>query len=74
MLDDDGKESGHFEVPAGGRRFRALELLLKSKRIAKDQPVPCVVRERASPRKNRSLRTSCASAFTRSTSFALSTR
>ncbi|MDO7837327.1 ParB/RepB/Spo0J family partition protein [Sphingobium sp. HBC34] len=45
MLDDDGKETGMFEVPAGGRRFRALELLVKSKRMAKDQPVPCVVRE-----------------------------
>lgn len=45
MLDDDGNETGQFEVPAGGRRFRALELLVKSKRMAKDQPVPCVVRE-----------------------------
>ena len=45
MLDDDGKETGFYEVPAGGRRFRALELLVKSKRMAKDQPVPCVVRE-----------------------------
>lgn len=45
LLDDDGKETGMFEVPAGGRRFRALELLVKSKRMAKDQPVPCVVRE-----------------------------
>ena len=34
-----------FEVPAGGRRFRALELLVKQKRMAKTQPVPCVVRE-----------------------------
>lgn len=45
VLDEDGKETGTFEVPAGGRRFRALELLVKSKRMAKDQPVPCVVRE-----------------------------
>lgn len=45
VLDADGKESGMFEVPAGGRRFRALELLVKTKRMAKDQPVPCVVRE-----------------------------
>lgn len=45
VLDDDGKETGMFEVPAGGRRFRALELLVKTKRMAKDQPVPCVVRE-----------------------------
>ena len=33
-----------FEVPAGGRRFRALELLVKQKRMTKTQPVPCVVR------------------------------
>lgn len=45
MLDEDGKETGMFEVPAGGRRFRALELLVKTRRMAKDQPVPCVVRE-----------------------------
>ena len=45
QVDDDGQETGKFEVPAGGRRYRALELLVKSKRMAKDQPVPCVVRE-----------------------------
>ena len=41
----DGQETGMFEVPAGGRRYRALELLVKQKRMAKTQPVPCVVRE-----------------------------
>ena len=45
MLDADGNDTGMFEVPAGGRRFRALELLVKSKRMANDQPVPCVVRD-----------------------------
>jgi ParB family transcriptional regulator, chromosome partitioning protein len=45
VLDCDGKETGKFEVPAGGRRFRALELLVTSKRMAKNQPVPCVIRE-----------------------------
>ncbi|MDF0546620.1 ParB/RepB/Spo0J family partition protein [Sphingobium sp. H39-3-25] len=45
VVDADGQETGMFEVPAGGRRYRALELLVKSKRMAKDQPVPCVVRE-----------------------------
>jgi ParB family chromosome partitioning protein len=34
-----------FEVPAGGRRYRALELLVKQKRLAKTAPVPCIVRE-----------------------------
>ena len=41
----DGVETGMFEIPAGGRRYRALELLVKQKRLAKTAPVPCVVRE-----------------------------
>jgi ParB family chromosome partitioning protein len=44
VLDADGGETGKFEVPAGGRRFRALELLVRQKRMAKTEPVPCVVR------------------------------
>jgi ParB family chromosome partitioning protein len=44
VLDAEGQETGMFEVPAGGRRFRALELLVKQKRMNKMQPVPCVVR------------------------------
>jgi ParB family chromosome partitioning protein len=44
VLDGDGNETGMFEVPAGGRRFRALELLVKQKRMSETQPVPCVVR------------------------------
>jgi ParB family transcriptional regulator, chromosome partitioning protein len=44
VLDAEGRETGMFEVPAGGRRYRALELLVKQKRMAKTQPVPCVVR------------------------------
>ena len=45
VVDGEGNETGMFEVPAGGRRYRALELLVKQKRMAKTQPVPCVVRE-----------------------------
>src|SRR5271155_5029166 len=41
----DGNDTGVYEVPAGGRRFRALELLVKQKRLKKTQPVPCVVSE-----------------------------
>jgi ParB family chromosome partitioning protein len=41
----DGVETGMFEIPAGGRRYRALELLVKQKRLAKTAPVPCVARE-----------------------------
>lgn len=42
--DAAGQETGRYEVPAGGRRYRALELLVKRKRLAPDAPVPCVVR------------------------------
>lgn len=48
VADAEGNETGMFEVPAGGRRFRALEMLVKQKRLAKIAPVPCVVRERDS--------------------------
>ncbi|WFU54853.1 ParB/RepB/Spo0J family partition protein [Bradyrhizobium pachyrhizi] len=45
VVNAEGNETGMFEVPAGGRRYRALELLVKQKRMAKTQAVPCVVRE-----------------------------
>ena len=48
VLDAEGNETGMFEVPAGGRRYRALELLAKQKRLAKTTPVPCVVGDAAS--------------------------
>ena len=44
VLDARGAETGMFEVPAGGRRYRALELLVRQKRLAKTALVPCVVR------------------------------
>lgn len=44
VVDEAGHETGMFEVPAGGRRYRALELLVKQRRLAKDAPIPCVVR------------------------------
>ncbi len=40
----DGQETGMYEIPAGGRRFRALELLVRQKRLAKTAPIPCVIR------------------------------
>ncbi|MBE9605703.1 ParB/RepB/Spo0J family partition protein [Acetobacteraceae bacterium H6797] len=43
VVNAEGTETGMFEVPAGGRRYRALELLVKQKRLAKTAPVPCVV-------------------------------
>lgn len=43
VLDGERNETGMFEVPAGGRRYRALELLVKQKRMARTETVPCVV-------------------------------
>ncbi|MDR6333937.1 ParB family chromosome partitioning protein [Xanthobacter flavus] len=45
VVDGAGVETGMFEIPAGGRRYRALELLVKQKRLARTAPVPCVIRE-----------------------------
>ena len=45
IVDADGQETDMFEVPAGGRRYRALELLVKQKRLAKTAPIPCIVGE-----------------------------
>ena len=44
VLDEAGVETGMYEVPAGGRRYRALQLLVKRKRLAKTAPIPCIVR------------------------------
>ena len=44
VLDDDGEETGAFTVPAGGRRFEALKLLVKQKRMSATVKVPCIVR------------------------------
>ncbi len=48
VVDADGVETGTFEIPAGGRRFQALSLLVKQKRLAKTAPIPCIVRDAAS--------------------------
>lgn len=48
VIDADGADTGMFEIPAGGRRYRALELLVKAKRLARAAPVPCVVRDATS--------------------------
>jgi len=44
VVDGDGNETGMFEVPSGGRRYRALELLVKRKQLPRTAPVPCIVR------------------------------
>ncbi|MGQ3302324.1 ParB/RepB/Spo0J family partition protein [Reyranella sp.] len=45
VLDAEGAETGMFEIPAGGRRYRALERLVKQKRLARTAPIPCIVRD-----------------------------
>ena len=45
VLDTDGAETGMFEIPAGGRRYRALERLVQQKRLSKTALIPCVVRD-----------------------------
>ena len=45
IVDAAGEPTGMYEIPAGGRRYRALELLVKQKRLVKTAPVPCVIRE-----------------------------
>ncbi len=43
ILNEGGEETGTFEVPAGGRRYLALGILIKQKRLAKNEPIPCIV-------------------------------
>jgi ParB family transcriptional regulator, chromosome partitioning protein len=43
-FDESGAQTDMYEVPAGGRRYRALELLVKKKRLARTAPIPCIVR------------------------------
>jgi len=44
LLDEAGYETGLYGVQAGGRRLRALQLLVKQKKLAKNAPVSCIVR------------------------------
>jgi ParB family transcriptional regulator, chromosome partitioning protein len=44
VQDGSGAETGMYEIPAGGRRYRALELLVRQKRLSKNAPIPCIVR------------------------------
>ena len=75
VVDADGAETGMFEIPAGGRRYRALELLVKQKRLAKHRArSPASSARTASPRRIRSPRIFSARHSIRSTSSALSWR
>ena len=71
VLDDQGAETGMFEIPAGGRRYRALELLVKQKRLARNAPDPLRRADwREPPRKTASPKTSSARPCIRSISSA----
>ncbi len=45
VLDTDGNESGDFETPAGGRRFRVIARLVQAGRFPEDGLVPCIVKK-----------------------------
>lgn len=45
QLDEDRRETGKYEVIAGCTRLAALKLLASRKKIAKNAPIPCNVRE-----------------------------
>jgi ParB family transcriptional regulator, chromosome partitioning protein len=49
VLDDAGAETDMFEIPAGGRRYRALEILVKQKRLPKTAEIPCNVKRADDP-------------------------
>ena len=72
VLDGDGTETGMFEIPAGGRRYRALELLVKQKRLARTARSPASFAPKGSLRRTRLLRTSSVRRSIRSTSSGLS--
>ncbi|CVI62996.1 ParB/RepB/Spo0J family partition protein (plasmid) [Agrobacterium leguminum] len=48
-IDVDGNETGIYRIPAGGRRYRALELLVSQKKLSKTVPVPCIVSKGETP-------------------------
>ena len=49
VLDSENSETGKFEALAGARRFAAMKLLAKQKKVPKAAPVPCIVQEASDP-------------------------
>jgi len=45
VMDADGNETGDFETPAGGRRYRAIARLVEAGRFPADGLVPCLVKK-----------------------------
>ncbi|EJC84126.1 putative transcriptional regulator [Rhizobium leguminosarum bv. trifolii WSM2297] len=54
-VDGEGKETGFYRIPAGGRRYRALELLVSRKRLAKTAGIPCIISNGETPEAEDSL-------------------
>jgi ParB family transcriptional regulator, chromosome partitioning protein len=44
MVRPHASKDGIYEVPGGGRRLRALQLLVEQGRLAADTPIPCIVK------------------------------
>lgn len=44
ILDGKAEETGTYGIQAGSRRFRALKLLVKQRKLARNAPVPCIVK------------------------------
>jgi ParB family chromosome partitioning protein len=42
-VDADGNETGIYRIPAGGRRYLALELLVAQKKLSKTADIPCIL-------------------------------
>lgn len=45
--DAQGRETGFYRIPAGGRRYRALELLVSQGRLSRTVAVPCILSKSA---------------------------
>ena len=45
ILDAEGNETGDFETPAGGRRYRSIARLVAAGRFPEDGLVPCIVKK-----------------------------
>ncbi|RWJ00039.1 ParB/RepB/Spo0J family partition protein [Mesorhizobium sp.] len=45
IVDADGNETGDFETPAGGRRYRSIARLVEADRFPADGLVPCIVKK-----------------------------
>ena len=44
VLDESGGETGRYEIQVGGRRYRALQLLVTQKRLDAEAPIPCIIK------------------------------